>query len=54
MLRSIPWDVWIAATLAVVVAIVAFFDPGPAVFIALYLGLCAYIAAQTFGNERDT
>jgi hypothetical protein len=54
MFRLIPWDVWIAATLAAVVAAVAFFDPGPAVFIALYLGLCAYVTVQTFGSERDT
>ena len=53
MFRSIPWDVWIAATLAATVSVVAVFDPGPAVFIVLYLGLCAYITVQAFGSERD-
>ena len=52
MLRSIPWDVWVAAAIAAAVALVAFFDLGPAIFIFLFLGLCAYIAVQTFGNER--
>jgi hypothetical protein len=49
MFRSVPWDVWAAAALAVAVALTAFFDPAPAIFIAIYLGLCAYIAVQTFG-----
>ena len=53
MLRSIPWDVWVAAAIAAVVALVVFFDVGPAIFIFLFLGLCAYIAVQTFGNEHD-
>jgi hypothetical protein len=53
MLKPIPWDVWVAAALAVAVALATFFDPGPAMFLAIYLGLCAYIAVQTFGNERD-
>ena len=53
MLRSIPWDVWVSAALAVAVAVAAFFDPAPAIFIVIYLGLCAYIAVQTFGSERD-
>ena len=53
MLRSIPWDVWVAAAIAAAVALIAFFDVGPAIFIFLFLGLCAYIAVQTFGNERD-
>jgi hypothetical protein len=41
MLRSVPWDVWAAEAIAVAVALVAIFDPAPAVFIAIYLGLCA-------------
>jgi uncharacterized membrane protein len=53
MLRSIPWDVWAAAAIAVLVGLAAIFDPAPAIFIAIYLGLCAYIAAQTFGSESD-
>jgi hypothetical protein len=53
MLRSIPWDVWAGAAIAVAVALVTIFEPAPGVFIVIYLGLCAYIAAQTFGSERD-
>ena len=53
MLRSIPWDVWVAVAIAAAIGLAAFFDPGPAIFIFIYLGLCAYIAFQTFGSERD-
>lgn len=53
MLRSIPWDIWVAAELAAGVALAAFFDPTPAIFIFIYFGLCAYVAIQTFGSERD-
>ena len=53
MLRSIPWDVWVAVAIAAAIGLAAFFDPGPAIFIFIYLGLCAYIAVQTFGSERD-
>ena len=53
MLRSIPWDVWVAAAIAAVVALAAFFDLSPAIFIFIFLGLCAYIAVEAFGSERD-
>ena len=53
MLKWIPWDVWVAAALAFAVALAAYFDAGLAVFIFVYLGLCAYIAIQTFGSKRD-
>jgi len=43
MLKSIPWDVWVAA----------FFQLGLAIFIIIYLGLFAYVAVQTFGSGRD-
>ena len=53
MVRLIPWDVWAAAVLAVVVGLAAIFDPAPAIFIVIFLGLCAYIAVQTFGGDLD-
>ncbi|HEX3338066.1 MAG TPA: hypothetical protein VHT68_02695 [Pseudolabrys sp.] len=53
MLKSIPWDVWAAAAIAVAVVLVAIFDPTPAIFIVIVLGLCAYIAVQTFGGDLD-
>jgi len=51
MLRLIPLDVWAAAAIAVVGCIVEIFDPAPAIFIVIYLGLRAFIAAQTIGDE---
>ncbi|HEY7228990.1 MAG TPA: hypothetical protein VH558_01330 [Pseudolabrys sp.] len=51
MLRLIPWDVWIAAALAVGVTLAAIFDPAPVIFIAVYLGLCAYIILETVSGE---
>lgn len=51
MLRLIPWDVWIAAAVAVLVCLVAILDLAPAIFIAVYLALCAYIVVETFGDE---
>ena len=52
LLRSIPWDVWVAAAMAVAVALVAVFDPVPAFFIFACLVLCVYIATKAFGSER--
>jgi len=51
VLRLIPLDVWAAAAIAVVGCVVEIFDPAPAIFIVIYLGLCAFIAAQTIGDE---
>lgn len=51
MLRLIPWDVLIAAALAIVAALAAIFEPAPIVFIAIYLAMCAYIVVETFSNE---
>ena len=53
MLRSIPWDVYAAGAIAGAVALGAIFDPAPAIFIVIYLGLCAYIAVQTFSSELE-
>jgi hypothetical protein len=53
MLKSIPWDVWVAAAIAAAIALAAFFQLGPAIFVIIFLGLCAYVAVQTFGSGRD-
>jgi hypothetical protein len=53
MLKSIPWDVWVAAVIATAIALAAFFHLGLAIFVIIYLGLCAYVAVQTFGRGRD-
>lgn len=51
MLRSIPCDVWIAAALAVVVVLVAIFDPIPALFAGACLALLAYMVIEIFDIE---
>lgn len=50
-IKFIPWDIWAAVALAVTAGLAALFDPAPAVFIVLYLGLCAYIVVETFSEE---
>jgi hypothetical protein len=45
MLKSIPWDVWVAAAMAAVIALAAFFQLGLAIFIIIYLGLFAYVGS---------
>lgn len=51
MLKFIPWDIWAAVALAATVGLAAIFDPAPAVFVVVYLGLCAYIVVETFRSE---
>ena len=53
MLRSIPWDFWAAAAIAVVVCLLAMLDLTSAIFVAIYLALCAYVIAETISNETD-
>ena len=51
MIKFLPWDIWAAVALAITVGLAAIFDPAPAVFIVVYLGLCAYIVAETVNGE---
>ena len=51
MIKFIPWDVWAALALALTVGLAAIFEPAPAVFIVIYLGLCAYVVVETFSSE---
>ena len=53
MLKLIPRDVWVAAGAAVAICILEVFDPTPAIFVVVYLGLCAYIVVQTLSNEIE-
>ena len=46
MLKSIPWDVWVAAAMAAAIAFTAFFHLGLAIFVIIYLGLCAYVLSR--------
>ncbi len=51
MLKLIPWDVWIAFAIVIVDVLAAIFKLAPALFIAIYVALCAYIIIETFRNE---
>jgi hypothetical protein len=44
-------DVWAATALAVAIALVAIFDPTPAIFVGACLALCAYMVAKIFDGE---
>jgi hypothetical protein len=52
MFKSIPWDVWTAAALAVVVLLAIIFEPGPAVLIVGYTLICAYIVVETINGAQ--
>jgi hypothetical protein len=51
MFRAIPWDVWVAAALAAAAMFAAIFEPARAIFIVIYVLLCAYIIVQIVRNE---
>jgi hypothetical protein len=51
MIKLIPWDIWAAAALAVIVLLAAILGPTPAVFLAVCLGLCAYVVIETIKDE---
>lgn len=51
MVKLITWDIWAAAALALAVALAGIFGPTAAAFIVIFLGLCAYVVAQTIKGE---
>jgi hypothetical protein len=51
MFGFIPWDVWVAATIAAAVILVATFEPPAAALILVYLFLCAYVVVQVTSDE---
>ena len=51
MVKLIPWDIWVAAALAIAVALAGVFGPAPVAFIMIFLGLCAYVVVQTIKGE---
>ena len=53
MFRSIPWDVWAAATLAGAVVLAMIFEPGPAALIVAYIFVCAYIVVETMSGAQS-
>ena len=51
MVKLIPWDIWVAAALALAVALAGIFGPAPGAFIVIFLGLCVYVVVQTTKGE---
>jgi len=51
MFALIPLDVWVAAALAAVFALVAIFGPSAGVFILIYVCLCVYIVIEVISDE---
>ena len=49
----IPIDVWIAAALAGIVVLLAFFGPPISAFAAIYIGLLAYIVIEIIYGELN-
>jgi hypothetical protein len=52
-MKSIPWDVWAAGALAVSVLLLALFEPASAIFLVVYVVVCAYVAVKAFGSRRQ-
>jgi hypothetical protein len=51
MVKFIPWDIWIAAALALAVALAGVFGPAPVALIVIFVGLCAYVVVQTINGK---
>jgi hypothetical protein len=51
MLKTIPWDVWIAVVIAIIDVFAAIFQLAPTLFIAVYVALCGHIIVETFREE---
>jgi hypothetical protein len=51
LMRFIPWDVWVATTLAATVVLAMIFEPARAVFITVSILLCAYIVVKTIKGD---
>ena len=50
MIRSIPLDVWAAATLAVAILVFVVTDPVPAIAAAAFLLLCIHLVTEAFSG----
>jgi hypothetical protein len=53
VIASIPWDIWAAAVLAVVVALVAIFEPSAAAFIAICTSTWIYVVIEAFSAKSS-
>lgn len=51
-LRVVPWDVWVASSLAaaVLIAVSGFGQP---IFSAIYFSICIYITLETIAQALD-
>ena len=51
-LRVVPWDVWLASSLAAAV-LVALSGFGLPIFSAIYFSICVYITLETIAQALD-
>ena len=51
-LKVVPWDVWVASSIAVAL-IIAISGFGLPIFSAIYFSLCVYITLETIAQEFD-
>lgn len=51
-LRVVPWDVWVASSLAAAV-LIAVSGFGLPIFSAIYFSLCIYITLETIAQASD-
>jgi hypothetical protein len=51
-LRVVPWDVWVASSLAaaVLIAVSGFGQP---IFSAIYFSICIYVTLETIAQALD-
>ena len=51
-LRVVPWDVWVASSLAAAV-VIAMSGFGLPIFSAIYFSICIYITLETIAQALD-
>ena len=51
-LRVVPWDVWVASSLAAAV-LIAVSGFGLPIFSAIYFSICIYITLETIAQASD-
>ena len=51
-LRAVPWDVWVASSLAAAV-LIAVSGFGLPIFSAIYFSICIYITLETIAQALD-
>ncbi len=46
-------DIWAAVALAIAILLVTIFDPIPAMFVGVCLGVFVYVVAESFGEKLN-